>query len=84
MEISKVIEEIERIPPNRLAEVYSFIHFFRLGIESESLQSNASELGLNPEQSPLSNYDFSALAGHLTWQGNAVMRIKHNATTHQE
>lgn len=44
MELSKIIEEIKQIPPDRLAEVYSFIHFFRLGLESESPQSDSSAI----------------------------------------
>ena len=31
---SKVIEEINRVPEEKLGEVYEFIHFFRLGVET--------------------------------------------------
>jgi hypothetical protein len=34
MELSEIIEEIRRIPKDRLPEIYNFIHFFRLGIET--------------------------------------------------
>lgn len=44
MELSKVIDEIKRIPPHRLPEVYSFIHFFRLGLESESAGDQAKDI----------------------------------------
>lgn len=30
---NKVLEEIELIPEERLAELYSFIYYFRLGLE---------------------------------------------------
>jgi hypothetical protein len=30
----KIIDEIKRIPENRLSEVYSLLHYFRLGIET--------------------------------------------------
>ncbi|NJN22069.1 MAG: hypothetical protein HC812_13905 [Leptolyngbya sp. RL_3_1] len=75
MELSRVIDEIKRIPQDRLSEVYSFIHFFRLGLESGSPQGDVSELATKPMLKPLSppsNYDFSDLVGRLTWQGNAV------------
>lgn len=29
----KILEEIQHIPEARLAEVYDFIHYFRLGLE---------------------------------------------------
>jgi hypothetical protein len=44
MELSKVIDEIKRIPPSRLSEVYRFIHVFRLGLESESAQGETSDI----------------------------------------
>ena len=63
MELSKVIDEIKRIPPSRLSEVYDFIHFFRLGLESETTQV---------EPRSANQYNFSDLAGRLTWQGDAL------------
>ena len=30
---SKVLQEIDRIPEDRLADLYNFIHYFRLGLE---------------------------------------------------
>ena len=30
----KILKEIELIPDARLAEIYDFIHFFRLGLET--------------------------------------------------
>ncbi len=29
----RVIDEIKRIPENKLSEVYDFLHFFRLGLQ---------------------------------------------------
>ncbi|MDA0265550.1 MAG: hypothetical protein O2890_00440 [Cyanobacteria bacterium] len=75
MELSRVIDEIKRIPQDRLSEVYSFIHCFRLGLESGSPQSDVSDLAIESTQkssSPPSNYDFSDLVGRLTWQGDAL------------
>jgi len=34
----KVIEEIEQIPERKLSEVYTLLHFFRLGIETAQRQ----------------------------------------------
>jgi hypothetical protein len=34
MELSLVIEEIRLVPKDRLREIYDFIHFFRLGLET--------------------------------------------------
>jgi hypothetical protein len=31
----KVMEEIRQIPENRLPEIYSLIHYFRLGLEAD-------------------------------------------------
>jgi hypothetical protein len=31
----RLIEEIKQIPPNKLAEVYDFVHYFRLGLAHE-------------------------------------------------
>jgi hypothetical protein len=31
----KLITEIQRIPDNRLREIFDVIHFFRLGLDSE-------------------------------------------------
>jgi hypothetical protein len=33
----KVIEEIGRIPEDRLAELFDFVHFFRIGLEATEL-----------------------------------------------
>ncbi|MCI5219397.1 MAG: hypothetical protein D3914_09455 [Candidatus Electrothrix sp. LOE2] len=34
MELTDVIEEIRLVPKNRLRDIYNFIHFFRLGLET--------------------------------------------------
>lgn len=31
----KIIEEVEKIPEDKIAEVYDFVHLFRIGIESQ-------------------------------------------------
>ncbi len=33
----KVLQEIDLIPEERLAEVYNFIHYFRLGLEKSEI-----------------------------------------------
>jgi hypothetical protein len=32
--IDRVIEEVRRVPEDRLAELYDFVHFFRKGLEA--------------------------------------------------
>ncbi len=34
---SKVLQEIELIPEDRLADLYNFIHYFRLGLEKSQI-----------------------------------------------
>lgn len=34
--IKQVIEEIKRIPENKLTEIYDFLHFFRLGLQKSN------------------------------------------------
>ncbi|MBI4670117.1 MAG: hypothetical protein HY741_00400 [Chloroflexi bacterium] len=34
IERERVIEEIRRLPENRLDEIYSLLHFFRIGLET--------------------------------------------------
>ena len=36
----QVIQEIDRIPADRLGEVYTVLHFFRVGIESSTEQES--------------------------------------------
>ena len=31
----KIIKEVEKIPKDKIAEVYDFVHLFRIGIESQ-------------------------------------------------
>lgn len=33
LEREKIMDEVKRIPENRLAEIYSLLHYFRIGIE---------------------------------------------------
>lgn len=73
MELSQVIDEIKRIPPERLSEVYHVIHSFRLGLESDVAQRDISQQEhLSTKSATPANYNFSDLAGRLTWQGNAL------------
>jgi len=34
MELAEVMEEIKLVPKDRLPELYDFIHFFRLGLDT--------------------------------------------------
>ncbi|MCI5150758.1 MAG: hypothetical protein D3916_15475 [Candidatus Electrothrix sp. MAN1_4] len=43
MELTDVIEEIRLVPKNRLRDVYNFIHFFRLGLET--VQDESEDMG---------------------------------------
>ncbi len=38
---SKVLEEIDRVPEDRLRQVYDFVHYFRLGLETS--KNNAKQ-----------------------------------------
>ena len=44
MELSQVIEEIRLVPKDRLREIYNFIHFFRLGLENETVQDDTEDI----------------------------------------
>ena len=37
MLIEKIVQELRDIPEDKLAEIYNLIHYFRLGLEKESL-----------------------------------------------
>lgn len=37
MLIEKIIQELRDIPEDKLAEIYDLIHYFRLGLERESV-----------------------------------------------
>jgi len=39
----QIIDEIKHIPADKLAEVYDFIHYFRLGLLQEKQQLNAKD-----------------------------------------
>ena len=36
MLIDKIVQELRDIPEDKLAEIYSLIHYFRIGLEVES------------------------------------------------
>lgn len=38
---NKVLEEIDRIPEDKLSDLYHFIHYFRLGLESAKAEHRA-------------------------------------------
>ncbi len=38
MLIQKIIQELQDIPEDKLAELYDLIHYFRLGLGQESVQ----------------------------------------------
>ena len=44
MELSQVIEEIRLVTKDRLREIYNFIHFFRLGLENETVQDDTEDI----------------------------------------
>ena len=33
----KIIKEVEKIPKNKIAELYNVIHLFRIGVESKKM-----------------------------------------------
>jgi hypothetical protein len=38
MLIQKIVEELQNIPKDKLAEIYDLIHYFRLGLNQETAQ----------------------------------------------
>ena len=38
MLIQKIVQELQDIPEDKLAEIYDLIHYFRLGLRREKLQ----------------------------------------------
>jgi hypothetical protein len=38
MLIQKIVQELQDIPEDKLAELYDLIHYFRLGLEREPVQ----------------------------------------------
>jgi hypothetical protein len=38
MSLQKIIQELQDIPEDKLAELYDLIHYFRLGLNQESKQ----------------------------------------------
>ncbi|MEG4284722.1 hypothetical protein QUB68_16460 [Microcoleus sp. A006_D1] len=38
MLIQKILQELQDIPEDKLAEIYDLIHYFRLGLGREQLQ----------------------------------------------
>lgn len=39
MLIQKIVQELQYIPEDKLAEIYDFIHYFRLGLERKTAQT---------------------------------------------
>jgi hypothetical protein len=39
MLIQKIVQELQEIPEEKLAEIYDLIHYFRLGLDREASQS---------------------------------------------
>jgi hypothetical protein len=44
MLIQKIIQELQDIPEEKLAELYDLIHYFRLGLAKELLQTRTPGL----------------------------------------
>jgi hypothetical protein len=38
MLIQKIVQELQSIPEEKLAEIYDLIHYFRLGLNQEAMQ----------------------------------------------
>lgn len=38
MLIQKIVQELQNIPEDKLAEIYDIIHYFRLGLDREAAQ----------------------------------------------
>jgi hypothetical protein len=46
MLIQKIVQELQNIPEDKLAELYNLIHYFRLGLERESARQQPRTPGL--------------------------------------
>ena len=44
MLIQKIVEELQDIPEEKLAQLYNIIHYFRLGLNQERTQPRTPEL----------------------------------------
>jgi hypothetical protein len=44
MLIQKIYQELQDIPEDKLAEIYDLIHYFRLGLGKEQIQSRTPGL----------------------------------------
>lgn len=44
MLVHKIIQELQDIPEEKLAEIYDLIHYFRLGLNKERSQPRTSAL----------------------------------------
>lgn len=51
---SRLYEEIELIPEDRLAELYNFVHFFRLGLE-KAQDSSVSQANIDAKNAAEDN-----------------------------
>lgn len=57
MLIQKIIQELQNIPEEKLAEIYHLIHDFRLGLDKERLPIAANPLQTFPLAGMVLQYD---------------------------
>ena len=62
----KVIQEINLIPEDKLADVYNFIHYFRLGLETSAHHANKQTLAFAGCWREMPDETFSAFMSEIT------------------
>jgi hypothetical protein len=66
----QLIREIDRIPEERLAEVFDFVHYFRLGLESEADGNPTMQLA--GAWSDMGDTDFDAMLAEMSERRSAA------------
>jgi hypothetical protein len=75
-----IFEELERIPEPRLAELYSLIHYFRVGLEQEERQENCT-MSLAGAWADMPDEVFESFLGEVSERRrNAFMRRRGDET----
>ena len=62
----KVIQEINLIPEDKLADLYNFIHYFRLGLETSAHNENKQTLAFAGCWREMPDETFSAFMSEIT------------------
>lgn len=63
---NKVLREIELIPEDRLADLYNFIHYFRLGLEKSQVEKSKSTMAFAGSWKDMSEEIFVDFAAEIS------------------